>query len=152
MLRLKGLLTLLAGLVLLLFGGVAISEVLLSPRSGLRHGTVYERGYQTVRVRGHEDGPPVEAKVKAVKVRLDDGRTHTIESNELFDLVASQGDRDLAVDVQVDRYDTPKRVRYRGQWYGAGPPIWFWLGFAALLWAIAGLLVPYGIRRLRRVS
>ena len=109
-------------------------------------GVIHSGGHQILQL--HTGGGYTTTQVAYVDVRLDDGTTHQVESEPLYQLwKAAPGD--LSVDVQLDSNGIPKRIRYHGHWYGAGPPIWFWIGFTLVAGlATVGLLVG-GVRRVR---
>jgi amino acid transporter len=146
---LSGGLFLAAALVVLIFAGVGIAQVFLAPNRDLHRGTIYESGYQIVRTRKYPNVPGIyrETRIPIVKIRLDDGSTHTLESTPLFKLFQASPTA-LHVDVQLSSSGYPKRVRYHGKWYGVGPPVWFWIVFGVVLLAVGLLLARAGIRRL----
>jgi hypothetical protein len=139
--KLIGVLFGIVALVLAIFGVVAVLQPFLPP-SGLHSGTIFDRGHQVVTVRYHD------ARIPIVKVRLDDGGVHTVESTPLFELAKRVG-HPFKVDVEEDSNGGPKRIRFDGRWYGAGPPVWFWLGFGALVLVGAGFATRASVRRLR---
>jgi hypothetical protein len=140
--RLTGWLCLLGALVVLILAASFLAQPFLSARRDLHAGTIYADGYQTFRTTFRT------AKIPIVKVRLDDGSTHTVESTPLFKLFRASHSA-LSVDVQLDPNGAPKRIRYHGKWYGAGPPVWFWIGLGLAFLAAGGLLARGGISRMR---
>jgi hypothetical protein len=145
--RLRTVIGALAAVIMLSLGGVSVAQPFLSPRE-TQGGTVFWSGYQILHHRTSQNGPFVDTKIPIVKVRLDDGTVHTVESTPLFNLFGA-APRDLNVRVQQDQNGVPKRIEYHGRWYGAGPPIWFWLGFGLLLLAGSGFLGRGTARRMR---
>jgi hypothetical protein len=145
--RITGGLFLFAALVATIIAAAVFSEAFTAADRNLHRGTIYQSGYQVVTVRF--SGGPTTTKIPYVKVRLDDGSTHTVESRPLFNLYTASRAPELNVDVQLDANGSPKRIRYHGTWYGAGPPVWFWIGFGVVLLVAAWLLGRAGVRRLR---
>jgi hypothetical protein len=137
----------LAAVILLVIGGVSIAQPFLTP-GATQAGTIFSSGYQVLHFRTSGHGSYTDSKIPIVKVRLDDDSVYTVESTPLFNLFqAATGN--LQVQVQQDQNGYPKRIEYHGRWYGAAPPIWFWLGFGILLLVGASYLGRRTVRGTR---
>jgi hypothetical protein len=145
--RVVGSLMLFGALIAAMFVIAGVSEVVSAPQKDLHSGVIDSGGHQVVTTRVGS-GPFQETRVPFVEVKLDNGTRHRVESTPLYNLwKAAPGD--LRVDVQLDANGSPKRIRYHGKWYGAGPPIWFWIGFSIVFLAAGALLFRAGFKRMR---
>ena len=122
-----------------LFAGISFAQPFLPP-SGLHAATIVASGNQVITDKYHQH-----LAIPIVKVQLDTGTTFTVESTPLAKLARRNG-LPLSVQAQLDGTGFPKRIRYRSTWYGAAPPVWFWLGFGVALAALAALLGRLGLR------
>ncbi|MGI8573569.1 MAG: hypothetical protein ACR2L9_13215 [Solirubrobacteraceae bacterium] len=132
------LLTVIASL-LGLFAAVSLAQPLLPP-GGIHSATIIGRGNQVITNKYGQL-----ASIPVIKLQLDSGQTFTVESTPLARLARRVG-VPLNVQAQVDSSGFPKRIRYHGMWYGAAPPVWFWLLFGGVLAAVAGVLGRSGLR------
>ena len=126
-----------------LFAAVSLAQPLLPP-GGMHSATIIGRGDQVITNKYDQ-----KASIPVIKLQLDSGQTFTVESTPLARLAQRVG-VPLNVQAQVDGTGYPKLVRYHGTWYGAAPPVWFWLLFGAVLAGVAALLGRVGVRWARR--
>lgn len=143
--RIKGMLMILGALLAAILAITALVSLLGGSQS-TEPGVIYGAGQQIVRVRS--GAGYTTTQIPYVVVRLNDGTVHQIESVPLYNLWRANR-RDLKVEVRLDVNGDPKAVRFQGQWYGAGPPAWFWILFVSVLLLLALGLFRGGFRSLR---